>query len=207
MATGVENTIPNDEDKLTELIIRVIKRIHKNENRACYQNILDFAKRDDKNLEMDTVKEIIRSLLLAGKVINIGKGEKKSFKVAEVIRKSPSSSDIILCDETILDSSDIISPTQKKVSTKTTTLDISETDVTLNDLECFVNDKFHETLKSMITAEVISTINSNSCKINERTIFNKDYNNKDNKDKVNEMSSLKKVIELQQDDINYFRNQ
>ena len=43
--------------KLEKLIINIIKRIRKDRNRACYQNISTFINRGGNKMEMDDLKE------------------------------------------------------------------------------------------------------------------------------------------------------
>ena len=44
-------------------IIRIIKRIKKDRNRACLQNILSFANREENKMEMEEVKTIVDKLV------------------------------------------------------------------------------------------------------------------------------------------------
>ena len=44
-------------------ICRIIKKIQANRNTASYQSILAFAKREDKKLTMDNIKESIKDLI------------------------------------------------------------------------------------------------------------------------------------------------
>ena len=48
-----------DEEKR---VLRIIKRIENQRNRACYQNVLEFARRESNKIDMDICKFIILDL-------------------------------------------------------------------------------------------------------------------------------------------------
>ena len=56
-------------------ICRIIKRIQANRNTAGYQNILAFAKREDKDLTMEHIKETINDLLEREMIVDKNKGK------------------------------------------------------------------------------------------------------------------------------------
>ena len=49
-----------DEEKR---FLRIIKKIQNQRNRACYQNLLEFAGRENKNINMDICKAIVDNLV------------------------------------------------------------------------------------------------------------------------------------------------
>ena len=51
--------IISEEDRL----IRIIRRIQNQRNGACYQNILEFARRENKNIDMEVCKQLITNLM------------------------------------------------------------------------------------------------------------------------------------------------
>ena len=48
--------IISEEDRL----IRIIRRIQNQRIRACYQNIVEFARRENKNIDMEVCKQLIK---------------------------------------------------------------------------------------------------------------------------------------------------
>ena len=58
-------------------VIRLVTRIKNNRNRACFQNILSFANRE----ELDELKETIDKLVNRGIMRDEGKAGKESFFV------------------------------------------------------------------------------------------------------------------------------
>ena len=131
MSTGDDDIIGefNLEDEENRLK-RIIGRIEKNRNRACYQNILSFAKRENTNLEMETIKDVIKGMIDKNIIFNKGKDEidKESFKMFQ----------------TDADHAEFSTQTQNGVE------DDDER------FETYINDKFIETLKSLIKSEVDS---------------------------------------------------
>ena len=133
MSSGDEETF--DDFNLEEeenRIKRIIGKIEKNRNRACYQNILTFAKREKQSFQMDTLKEVIKGMADKNIIYNKGKDEmdKESFKMFRT-------------DENHVD-----------LSTQT---QIQNGDEDLDDcFESYINDKFIETLKCLIKSEVNS---------------------------------------------------
>ena len=71
-------------------IVRIIKKINTDRNKACYQNILSFAKRENKEIEMDLVKEVTNNLLERNIIYDLNKGkvDKESFKLVVVDESS-----------------------------------------------------------------------------------------------------------------------
>ena len=154
----VENMISNEDPANTDLqlqkvILRVIKKIQVQRNRACYQNVLDFAKRDIKSLDMDSCKKAIDCLSFSNKIINVGKGGNESFKV--VGEECVNNKENILCNDTLNETNIIFSSQVTQTSQENT----------LN--EFFVNDKFLETLKDMISKEDKNTVNDLSVRDND----------------------------------------
>ena len=53
-------------------------------NRAGYENILEFARRENNNIDMEMCKKLINNLIAKNMVINKGKnGNYESFKIVE----------------------------------------------------------------------------------------------------------------------------
>ena len=68
--------------------LRIIKKIQNQRNRACYQNLLEFAGRENKNINMDICKAIVDNLVEKKLVVNKGKiGQGESFKIVNQICK------------------------------------------------------------------------------------------------------------------------
>ena len=65
------------------LVGKVIVSIRKNKKRACYQNILNLMNRNDPNLEMEQLKEIIMGMEEKNLVINKGKSDAESFFIMQ----------------------------------------------------------------------------------------------------------------------------
>ena len=67
----VEDADAKDEERMTNVnieaeekrILRIITKIQSQRNRACYQNVLEFAGRENKDLNMDICKAIIDELV------------------------------------------------------------------------------------------------------------------------------------------------
>ena len=107
----------------------IVYKIEKNRNRACYQNILNFAKRENQNIQMDTIKEVTKGMMDKN-ICNRGNDEtdKESFKMSQT-------------DEN-----------RAELSTQT---QIQNGDEDTEDcFDSYINDKFNETLKCLIKSEV-----------------------------------------------------
>ena len=78
MENGNDINVEEDEQR----IIRIIKRIKNNRNKACYQNILDFARLEDKDITIENIKVTFKNLLDRNIIININEGkiDMTSFK-------------------------------------------------------------------------------------------------------------------------------
>ena len=103
-------------------IKRIVYKIEKNRNRACYQNILSFAKRENQSLQMDTIKEVIKEMMDKNIICNRGNEEtdKESFKMSQTDQN------------------------RAELSTQT---QIQNGDEDTEDcLDSYINDKFIETL-------------------------------------------------------------
>ena len=115
-----------DIEENEKRIIRIIRRINNDRNRACYQNILAFAKREDKDLEMEDIRVNIDNLIEQNIVVNIKKDnpDMESFKLVKSVTE-----DISLIE------------TQKSIS------DLD------NENRGFINDEFNETILNKIKEE------------------------------------------------------
>ena len=189
----VAYTVNLDAEKVR--FIRVIRRIKHKRNRACYQSILHFAQRENKNLIMDDAKIVLRELLCEGKIVDISKDPKQeSFKVVE-----DQTTEVINDDDT----------EGSKGSMNITAEEIHEaTDNsvgTIDSLLEFMDDKFYSTIKNMISKEVERSID---LKLSSCVKLGNDMN----ADKLKltyeqEIEHLKKVISLQNKDIDFLREQ
>ena len=72
-----------DVDLEEKRIRRIILNVQTSRNRACYQNILSFAKRENQHLDMEIVKDLIRGMVEKNIIFDKNKGivEKESFKL------------------------------------------------------------------------------------------------------------------------------
>lgn len=150
-------------------IIRIIKRIKGNRNRACYQNILEFARREDNNLDRNKIKVTIDNLLSRNIITDINKKKNtpdmESFKIVE----EENLENLNIQDE--------------------------DDENTITSLENFIHDKFYETLINKIREEVKTVVNSETnllntnVKANSLKVINPecDFDNKrkDSSDLVN----------------------
>ena len=121
MDTGDVNM--EEQDKK---IIRIINRIKKDRNRACLQNILSFANREENKMEMEEVKTIVDKLVALNVIINAGVNGKESFRIVEEINILPT------CTQTELEN--------------------GGEDIT--NLETFINTSFYKTIDEKIKDEV-----------------------------------------------------
>ena len=151
----------NEEEE--QRLIRIIKRIKNNRNKACYQNILAFALREDKDATMENIKVTINNLLHRNIITNTnnGKIDMESFK--------------LVADENL-----------ETLEAET------QVDTNCKSLENFINLKFYETLVDKIKDEVKNAINESSLlKANTNSInvispeCENEANSKKNNDLVN----------------------
>ena len=217
----VEKDLQNAEMVLEEnRLLRIIKRIQLQRNRAGYQNILEFARRENNNLDMGICKKIINNLISKDMVTNKGKNGNESFKILEK-NDGTAKSAVVITDES------------KKVLTKDEKLStVTEADSTLNALGDFIDDKFYDVLINLIKKEVEIAIN-NISKVDSNNSYHKDImdfqtkemdnlrsqlaNAKSHKENYlkeidNDMlnyhkDTLKNLIETQKKDIEFLRNE
>ena len=118
-------------------IERIIGCIQKKRNRAGYQSILSFAKRENKGLEMDTLKTVIKNMTEKSVIYNKNKDdpEKESFKLFQNFEKNGEASTQTFLEESIADEDE--------------------------DLENYINKSFEETLINMVKKEVNVYITDN----------------------------------------------
>ena len=78
MENGDDTNIGEDE----KIVLRTIKRIKSNRNKACYQNILAFVRRENKEITIENIKATINNLLKRNIIVDINKGKTdiESFK-------------------------------------------------------------------------------------------------------------------------------
>ena len=161
--------------------LRIIKKIQNLRNRACFQNILEFARRENKNINMVTCKAIIDDLVERKLVINRAKvGQCESFRIVDQIckEKDPPSKDIKLGES-------------------------------IEDLFNFFDDKFLNAITNIIKKEVKTAINiqknegandnNETIKISLENNYLKETINSQNKEISflrNELLSRDKIVEI-----------
>ena len=80
MDTGEEEVF---QDQSFDRILKVIRKIKNNRNRAGYQNILTFYNRSEPKLTMQQLKETLKALEEKGMIVNKSKDDIESFCTAE----------------------------------------------------------------------------------------------------------------------------
>ena len=118
-----------EQENIELRINNVIRNVRKDRNRAGFENILTKLNRDEPNLEMDKLKEIIISMTGKGSIIDKGKGDSNSFYIVEESS----------------DSTTTVEGTNKK--------NYGDDD-TLQNLQMFIDDKLHELIINKIKLEV-----------------------------------------------------
>ena len=164
--------------------LRIIKKIQNQRNRVCYQNLLEFAGRENENINMDICKAIIDNLVEKKLVVNKGKiGQGESFKIVDQI-----------CKE------------------KDPPWDDTKPTESIEDLLHFFDDKFLVALTNMIQNEVKHAINkltnarasdnsivNESNKISLENNYLKETIDSQNKEIIflrNELLSRDKIVEM-----------
>ena len=85
---NVMNTVTEvDDQQLENIILRIIVKIKKNRNRACYANVHNFLNRGGRSIEKKEVMDFMRILVEKGVLHNMGGDEvgKESFKIVNFI--------------------------------------------------------------------------------------------------------------------------
>ena len=161
MDTGRDININIEDDE--KRIIRIIKRIKNKRNKACYQNILAFAKRKGKDITIERIKVAVENLIERCVITNINKGKTDMESIKFVGEDNLET----------LENSEIL-----EVNT--------EDNANLNSLEHFINNKFYGTLVNKIQDEVKNAVNANMNSINVVSPETEnEVNNKCNKNIVN----------------------
>ena len=172
-------------DDLKNVVLRVINTLKKRRNRACFQNIVDFTKREVKSFDMECCKNIVSELLNTKQIIDTGKYGKESFKVLSDEDMETKSNDIVKepsYKNNFATPNKLNSPAYKNnIDLNTLTLNSD-----IDDTEKFINDKFYESLLTMIHVAVNDAVK------------NKDTNN---------YSYDKQIIDMQNQEIEYLRKQ
>ena len=125
--------LDNDEGNSNEQekrILRLIKRIKKDRNRPCFQNILSFANREDGKLTMDDLKIITDKMVAQNLIADIGVNGKESFSILE---------------DKITSTESISSGTQTNKENG---------DEGFKNLENFIDTSFYETIVNLIKGEI-----------------------------------------------------
>ena len=167
-----------EEDRL----IRIIRRIQNQRNRACYQNILEFARRENKNRDMEVCKQLIKNLMEKNLITNNGKNDtSESFKIVE---KNVEKINVPKSAATKMDIK--ITESNEKIA-------FSEEKDTLNGLGSYINERFHHNvLINLIKKEVDVAVS----KINTKA-----------ESLVNNNSYIKDIMVFQTKEIENLRNQ
>ena len=86
MSTSNENIL--DQRELDEKVLKLVKKITKTRNKACHQNILTFAQRENDKIQMDDIKVSLSRLTSDGLIYDLNKDKPKktgegneSFKI------------------------------------------------------------------------------------------------------------------------------
>ena len=123
----------NEQEKR---ILRLIKRIKKDRNRPCFQNILSFANREDDKLTMDDLKIITDKMVAQNLIADIGVNGKESFSILE---------------DNIISTESISSGTQTNKENG---------DEGFKNLENFIDTSFYETIVNLIKGEVKNVLSN-----------------------------------------------
>ena len=192
----LKDFIDLEEEK--KRILRIIKKIHGQRNKAGYQRILAFAQRENKNLIMADVKIIVRDLLLndliydASNVIN-----DESFKLREMTEPVSPPSCVPMTKN--------ISSTKKDNEKKHG--EDKHQDDALQDLTKFIDESFHEILFKRIKNEVTNCVKTELSKLkipNELKVVNRNLS-KDYED-TTIIKSLRDEIKLLKAELLLTRN-
>ena len=81
--------ITNYDQDLEDRILNIVRKVQKNRNRACLDNIYTFFVRGGKVIEKGDVHLFLQGLLENDMLIDIG-GKKESFKVKDVVAEKNS---------------------------------------------------------------------------------------------------------------------
>ena len=194
--------------------IRVIRKIKYKRNRACYQRILHFAQRENKNLVMDDAKIILRELLCEGKIIDIGKEpNQESFKVVEEINNDDTEDsniklatlDDLLQGKTAQDLNNDETEGSMNNTEEVKNGVTDDSGGTIDSLLEFMDEKFYQSIKNMISKEVERTIDLKLSSFVKQGSGDNAHKLKHTHEQ--DINHLKKVIALQNKDIEFLREQ
>ena len=145
-------------------IWRIITRIQANRNTACYQSILAFAKREDKDLTMDSIKVTINKLVERDIIFNKNKGNEEKMESFKITKGGESA---------------FVS------NTGTISQDGDEENTAC--LEQFINESFYDALINKIKDEVKIAINDQLNNLNH-IISNTPNKNVDNEHIISQLN-------------------
>ena len=166
----------NEQEKR---ILRLIKRIKKDRNRPCFQNILSFANREDDKLTMDDLKIVTDKMVAQNLIADIGVNGKESFSILE---------------DNITSTESISSGTQTNKENG---------DEGFKNLENFIDTSFYETIVNLIKGEVknvlsdLKLFNENS----ELTVNSSQQDNECTKDNDSLYLELRNQITFLQNEL------
>ena len=177
-----------DVEKEMKRFTRIIKKIKKKEeSRACYQNILAFAVRENKELTMDDCKIIVDEMMTKQLITNSSTDPNMEF-----FELLPNINDSEVSD----------SPLQSSSQDK---------DETMESLMEFLDDKLHATILKMIEREVAITVKyaiDNNLKDHvKETLEKNDEQNANKMDTSKEIEFLRNIISKQNEDIQFLRQE
>ena len=121
-----EEANTNEQEKT---ILRIIKRIKRDRNRPCFQNILSFANREENKMEMEELKTIIDKMRAKNIIIETCVNSKEFFSIVD----------------------------EKFISAGTQT-NSDNTSEEITNLESFINASFYNTFVDQIKGEVQNAI-------------------------------------------------
>ena len=170
-----------DMEQEAKRIMRIVKKIKLNRNRACRQNILSFAQREKKELTMDIYKPIIDDLLARNILIDVNKdkaGSDESFKLGDT------QGEIEELPEVIID---------------------NELDETCESMQQYIDEKFENILLNNIKNEVRNALHNSIIAEGVKDIAKSCESKINSSTKENDY--LKELIMILKADIQFLRNE
>ena len=176
----------DEKKRIEEAILSIIRKIKKDRNRACVQNIHTFLNRRGINMELGQVGKLIDNLLERNIIVNREKRGNESFYVVDLLSDNEEISDEI---------SDVKNDSEHASSS--------------NAIQEFIDDKFYAILINKIKLEVklaLTDAIKHECIQNIKHDNNNNNNNKDNNNR-NEINIKDELISTLKDEINFLRNE
>ena len=173
----------DEKKRIGEAILSIIRKIKKDRNRACVQNIHTFLNRRGINMELEQVGKLIDNLLERNIIVN--RGKQGNFYVVDLLSDNEEISEEI---------SDVKNDSEHASSS--------------NAIQEFIDDKFYATLINKIKLEVTLVLTNaikHECIQNIKHDNNNNNNNKDNN--RTEINIKDELISTLKDEINFLRNE